>query len=92
MMRIFLSVIRLYISFRQAQRTVIMLPELVEGLRNFTTSLSEKPMYLACTFLRERVTGIEPVSPPWQGDVIPIYHTRVYQRKILYHYEVLLAS
>lgn len=25
----------------------------------------------------ERVTGVGPVSPPWQGDVIPLYHTRL---------------
>lgn len=24
----------------------------------------------------ERVTGIEPVSCPWEGHVMPLYHTR----------------
>ena len=24
----------------------------------------------------ERVTGIEPVSRPWQGRIIPVYYTR----------------
>ncbi len=25
----------------------------------------------------ERVTGVGPVSSPWKGDIIPLYHTRV---------------
>lgn len=27
-------------------------------------------------FLLERVTGVEPVSLPWQGNVLPLNHTR----------------
>ena len=27
-------------------------------------------------FFLERVTGIEPVSRPWQGRIIPVYYTR----------------
>ena len=27
-------------------------------------------------FFYERVTGIEPVSQPWEGYIIPIYYTR----------------
>ena len=34
-------------------------------------------------FSLERVTGIEPVSPPWQGGIIPVYYTRI---KLLYHF------
>ncbi|GEM_PF-7005850 len=34
----------------------------------------------------ERVTGIEPVASPWQGDILPLYDTRtcftVYQKLI----------
>ena len=26
----------------------------------------------------ERVTGIEPVSYPWEGHVLPLNHTRIY--------------
>ncbi len=28
----------------------------------------------------ERVRGIEPLSPPWQGGVLPLNHTRSYIR------------
>src|SRR3989344_2132774 len=31
----------------------------------------------------ERVTGIEPVSQPWEGRVLPLYDTRVYENIIL---------
>ena len=35
----------------------------------------------------ERVTGIEPVSLPWQGSIIPLYDTRTmeFERKTLNH-------
>ena len=31
----------------------------------------------------ERVTGIEPVSTPWQGVVLPMYYTRKEQKNCL---------
>ncbi|KKS66036.1 MAG: hypothetical protein UV34_C0002G0017 [Parcubacteria group bacterium GW2011_GWB1_42_6] len=31
-------------------------------------------------FKGERVTGVEPVYRPWQGRVIPIYHTRRFRQ------------
>jgi hypothetical protein len=30
----------------------------------------------------ERVTGIEPVSLPWQGSIIPLYDTRLKNEKL----------
>ncbi len=29
----------------------------------------------------ERVTGVGPVSSPWKGDIIPLYHTRGLARR-----------
>lgn len=34
------------------------------------------PRHSASANCLERVTGVGPVSPPWQGDIIPLYHTR----------------
>ena len=35
--------------------------------------------------ITERVTGIEPVSQPWEGRVLPLNHTRNYQVKGFHH-------
>ena len=29
-----------------------------------------------CEWFMERVTGIEPVSHPWEGCILPLYYTR----------------
>ena len=42
------------------------------GLRNFQRRLAD----LYHEGYLERVTGVEPVTSPWKGDVIPLYHTR----------------
>ncbi len=31
--------------------------------------------------LSERVRGVEPLSGPWQGPIIPVYDTRNYERQ-----------
>jgi hypothetical protein len=28
-------------------------------------------------FLSERVTGIEPARSPWEGEILPLNHTRI---------------
>src|SRR5579884_4091514 len=39
---------------------------------------NKKQLIQSC-FLLERVTGIEPVSSPWQGDILPLNHTRIFK-------------
>ncbi len=44
-------------------------------------ALKKIPKKEAC-MISERVTGIGPVSPPWQGGIIPVYDTRKIQLKM----------
>lgn len=37
----------------------------------------DKKNLLPETLIFERVTGIEPVSQPWEGRVLPLNHTRL---------------
>ena len=40
-------------------------------------STTELHRHACLTAVKERVTGIEPVSYPWEGYVLPLNHTRL---------------
>ena len=48
-------------------------------LRSFATTEFTLWFFLLCKLspTRERVTGIEPVSQPWEGRILPLNHTRL---------------
>lgn len=41
----------------------------------------------------ERVTGVEPVSQPWEGRILPLYYTRIIKCEVSnYHQEIVIIN